>query len=44
MSIDVGLDNSGSWDTLQDGSKVWRLRIESLDARERDVLERMLVP
>jgi len=32
LPVNLGLDNSGAWDTLQDGSKVWRLRIESLDA------------
>lgn len=32
LPVNLGLDNSGAWDTLADGSQVWRLRIESLDA------------
>lgn len=32
LDVDLGLDNSGAWDTLRDGSKVWRLRVESTEA------------
>ncbi len=29
IHVDLGIKNSGSWDTLADGRKVWRLRIQS---------------
>jgi hypothetical protein len=32
MNVDMGLRNSGTWDTLTDGSKIWRLKIHSKDA------------
>lgn len=32
MDVDFTMENSGTWDILDDGTKVWRLRITSEDA------------
>lgn len=32
IDVDMGLKNSGTWDTLSDNSKIWRLRIHSKGA------------
>lgn len=29
FDVNYNLDNSGSWQTLQDGSKIWKLKLES---------------
>ena len=31
--VDFGLDNSGTWDTLPDGSRIWRLELSSPGAK-----------
>lgn len=32
IDVNIGLHNSGTWDTLQNGDKIWRLKIYSSDA------------
>lgn len=32
IDVNMGLNNSGTWDTLQNGDKIWRLKISSPDA------------
>ncbi|MBW8051868.1 MAG: T9SS type A sorting domain-containing protein [Cytophagales bacterium] len=32
MPVNLGLNNSGLWDTLDDGSLIWRLKIKSIGA------------
>ena len=32
IDVDMGLNNSGTWDTLQNGDKIWRLKITSPSA------------
>lgn len=32
INTDLNLNNSGTWETLSDGSRIWRLRIKSEDA------------
>jgi len=32
IDVNMGLHNSGTWDTLQDGDKIWRLKISSSGA------------
>jgi lysyl endopeptidase len=32
IDVELGLGNAGSWEELADGSRVWRLRIQSTDA------------
>lgn len=32
IDIDMGLNSSGTWDTLQNGDKIWRLKISSQGA------------
>lgn len=32
IEVDLGLNNSGDWDTLQNGDKIWRLKINSPEA------------
>jgi len=34
LSVNWNLDNSGSWETLPDGTRIWRLRIESPSATD----------
>ena len=38
INVDLGLDNSGTWETLSDGTRVWRLRIESSGAYSLNLL------
>lgn len=33
MDVDITMENAGTWDILEDGTKVWRLRITSEDAK-----------
>ncbi len=33
MDVDISMQNAGTWDVLEDGTKVWRLRITSEDAK-----------
>lgn len=32
IDVNMGLDNSGTWDTLQNGDKIWRLKVSSQNA------------
>jgi len=32
IDVNMGLHNSGTWDTLQNGDKIWRLKISSANA------------
>jgi len=32
IQVEYTLDNSGTWETLEDGSRLWRLRLSSADA------------
>ena len=32
IDVDLGLKNNGTWDTLQNGDKIWRLKIQSQNA------------
>ncbi len=32
IDVDFGMDNSGTWDTLPNGDKIWRLKISSDEA------------
>jgi len=33
LDVDLNMANSGTWSTLQDGTEIWRLIIESTDAK-----------
>ncbi len=33
LDVNLNLNNSGTWETLQDGSRIWRLGIKSTDAK-----------
>ncbi|MFO7789979.1 MAG: PKD domain-containing protein, partial [Bacteroidales bacterium] len=33
MDVDFNMQNAGTWDILEDGTKIWRLRITSEDAK-----------
>ena len=33
LDVNLNMNNSGSWETLQDGSRIWRLGIKSTDAK-----------
>lgn len=38
FEVDLSIDNLGVWDTLQDGDRIWRLRIKSKDAYSLNVI------
>ena len=38
FKVDLGIENSGTWETLNDGSKIWRLGIQSHNAYGMKVL------
>ena len=33
LDVNLNMNNSGTWETLQDGSRIWRLGIKSADAK-----------
>ncbi|HOY17515.1 MAG TPA: hypothetical protein PLC89_09490 [Haliscomenobacter sp.] len=32
LSVDLGLDNAGTWESTSEGNKVWRMKVQSKDA------------
>lgn len=45
IHVNYGIKNSGSWDSLSDGSKIWRLRIESDSALTINLIfDRFFIP
>ncbi|MEM6795486.1 MAG: serine protease [Acidobacteriota bacterium] len=44
-TVDYSLENSGSWTTLEDGSRLWRLRVDSAGAKSLSLtFDRFLLP
>ncbi|MEA1874399.1 MAG: PKD domain-containing protein [Bacteroidota bacterium] len=38
IDVSISMENSGTWDVLEDGTKIWRLRITSEDAEALSLL------
>lgn len=38
VDVDYSLNNSGTWETLSDGSRIWRLGIKSNDAKSLNLI------
>ncbi|HPD24184.1 MAG TPA: PKD domain-containing protein [Bacteroidales bacterium] len=38
IDVDINMNNSGTWDILDDGTKIWRLRISCKDAQALTLL------